>query len=331
MVALYVTSLSPGSGKSTICAGIGKLLLEKGRRVGYFRPVISPDGENGDAVFFKGLFKMDEPVDVIAPVFGDEAARRTDIKEANDRFANIEINLVEGVFGESNLSIDLAAALGASVIIVADYADELQRIIEWSCGFGTRLLGVIINKVPGSRMRKARNEVQPRLEAVGIKVLGVLPEDRSLLALTVGELAEKVHGEMLRGSEKTSGLVENVMLGASNVDAGPAYYERKANKAAVVKSERPDMQMAALETSTACLVLAGDTPLKDIVLDHARETDVPIVLVREDVPSVVARIEEAVVNSRFRQERKLPRLAEMMREHLDLAAIGKALGLADLA
>lgn len=327
MVALYVTSLSSGAGKSAICAGLGKLALDKGRKVGFFRPVISANGDNGDAAFFKSLFKMDEAIERIGPVWRDEAALRTAVKDTHDRFASIEINLVEGVFGHSKLSIDVATSLNAQVIVVADYSEDLAQASEMGRSFGKSLLGVIINKVPRSRLERASRELPPRLAAAGIKVLSMMPEDRSLLAPTVGELAEQLHGEMVGTSEKSTGLVENVMVGVSNVDAGPAYYGRKTNKAAVLKSERPDMQMAALETPTACLILAGDTLLKEIVVDRAREMDVPIIRVREGVVSVAARIEEAVVNSRFHQESKLPRLMELMRAHLDLATLNKALGI----
>jgi len=161
-----------------------------------------------------------------------------------------------------------------------------------------------------------------------------MPEDRSLLALTIGELAEQIHGEILRGSEKSAELVENIMLGANVSDntlgAGPLYYERKANKTAVLKSGRPDMQMAALETSTVCLVLTGNTALKELVLARAEEKNVPIILVRDDVLGVVTQIEGFLGKSRFCQESKLPRLAEIMQEHFDFATVFRGLGLSVL-
>ena len=49
------------------------------------------------------------------------------------------------------------------------------------------------------------------------------------------------------------------MLGAMVVDSGLDYFGRKSNKAAIIQQDRPDMQLAALETPTSCLVLSGSS------------------------------------------------------------------------
>ena len=89
------------------------------------------------------------------------------------------------------------------------------------------------------------------------KAVGRTPESRAALAITVGELAEAIGGKIISHPEKSSELVENYMLGAMVVDSGLDYFNRKKNKAAIIRQERLDMQLAALETSTTCLVLSG--------------------------------------------------------------------------
>ena len=77
MVALYVTSLEKGSGKTTICAGLGKHLLDDGKKIGFFKPVIADsknppmEGTDSDAAFIKRLFALKEPVDLLCPVLSD--------------------------------------------------------------------------------------------------------------------------------------------------------------------------------------------------------------------------------------------------------------------
>ena len=332
MVALYVTSLESGEGKTAVCAGLGKLLLANGKSVGFFKPAIGEGGSNGDVAFVKNLFGLNESVDIIAPVFRDEAGLRNGLKDAYAKATSgKDMVIIEGISGQRQASADVVAGLEARVIVIAGYSEELSAVIEESRRFGPRLMGVIINKVPKLRLERVRDEVPKRFGAAGIKVLGMLPEDRSLLALTVGELASQIHGEVLRGAGKAAELVENFMLGAHVFDntmgVGVLYFGRKANKAAVLQSERPDMQMAAMETSTACLVLTGNTPLKEIVLNRAQEQDVPIILTPDNVPGVIAQLEEALSASRFHQESKLPKLIEMMRDNLDMAAVQHGLGL----
>jgi len=157
----------------------------------------------------------------------------------------------------------------------------------------------------------------------------VLPEDRALFTLTIGELAERIQGEILNSAEKSAELAENFMLGAMCVDPCPEYFGRKANKVVVVSGERPDMQLAALETSTRCLVLSGNTAPIPAVLSRAEDKKIPIILAKGDTAALVMSIEDALGKTRFHQEKKLPKLTEIMEQHFNFQAVYKGLGLAD--
>ena len=128
--------------------------------------------------------------------------------------------------------------------------------------------------------------------------------------------------------DQSGGLVENVILGAMIVDPGPYYFGRKANKVVVVRSERPDMQLAALQTSTSCLVLTGDAKPNPGILYEAKEKQVPVILAKDDIATVATTIENAVVETRFNQETKLAKLSEIMERHFNFQALYRGLGLA---
>ncbi len=335
MLTLYVTSLERGSGKTAVCAGLGKHLLDNGKKIGFFKPFIA-DGKNllsegidSDAAFMKHLFALEEPVDLLCPVFSDEGNLRSRIKEAYAKVSQgKDAVIVEDIFGLSQFSRGIVESLDARVIIVEAYSRELLKAIDSYKGFGRYLLGVVLNKVPKSRVEYVRGETANQFHKAGINILGVLPENRALLALTIGELAAHIQGEILSGAEKSAELVENFMLGAMSVDPGPQYFGRKANKAVVVRSERPDMQLAALESSTRCLVLTGSTAPEPVVLYRAEEKKVPVISARGDVTAIVANIEGALGKNRFNQDNKLPKLTEIMEEHFDFQAVYRGLGLA---
>jgi len=177
----------------------------------------------------------------------------------------------------------------------------------------------VVNKVPGSRLSAEFGKGE-------VNILGLLPEDRILAALTVGELAEHIGGEILNGAEKSSELIEEFMLGAMTVDSGLDYFGRKDNKAVVVKGERPDMQLAALETSTRCLVVSGGVAPIHAVLRSAHDKGIPIIVTKDDINATVNSIELALGKSRFNQE-KLTRLVEIMKRHFNFEALHKGLGL----
>ena len=343
MAALYVTSLQAGVGKTAVCAGLGRHLQGGGKKVGFFKPMVADIKSrdkvamDSDAEFIKRVLALKEPLDSLCPVIGRQGELTNRVKQAYARVSRgKDVVIVEGVWrlrpgGKPiEASYEVVEALDARVIIVEPYSEELSgaKIIEEYRDFGEYLLGIVVNKTPRSRMEPVHEQLSSQVSGAGINILGVLPEDRTLFSLTVGELAEHIGGEILNCAEKSEELVENFMLGALTVDSGLDYFGRKANKAVVVRGERPDMQLAALETPTKCLVLSGGvSPIHD-VLRGAEDKGIPLILTKGDTTSVVSSVELALGKPRFNQERKLPRLVEIMEQQFDFPALYKGLGLA---
>ncbi len=309
--------------------------------MGFFKPMVadirSPDkvAIDSDAEFIKRVLALAEPVDSLCPVIGRQEELTDKIKQAYARVSKgKDVVIVEGVWrlrpgGKPiEASYEVVKALDARVIIVEPYSPELSRakIADKYKDFGEYLLGVVVNKVPRSRVKPVSEQLLS--QTGGVAILGVLPEDRALFSLTVGELAEHIQGEILNNAEKSGELVENLMLGALTVDSGLDYFGRKAGKAVVVRGERPDMQLAALETPTKCLVLSGGVSPIDRVRRSAEDKGIPIILTKGDVASVVNSVELALGKPRFNQEKKLPRLIEIMEQQFDFPALYKGLGLA---
>jgi BioD-like phosphotransacetylase family protein len=328
VVALYLTSGPEGAGKTTIGAGLGKHFQDIGKRLGYFKPVIADDkavpaGENdSDSVFMKRVFSLKEPLNQLCPMFNDDNQLKSNLMQAYEELAkDKDIVIIEAVTGQEQLSRDIVAALAARVIVVQGYSGDLPQAIERYKYFGKDLMGVVLNKVPGNRLEYVRATVVPQLENTGIKVLGILPENRMLLAPAIGELAQYIQGDIVQGAEKSAELVENFMLGALGADPGTTYFARKANKAVILKSERPDMQLAALETSTRCLILTGNTTPKPIVLHRAEEKTASVILAKGDVNGITSLIESALNKAKFHQDKKLSKLDEMMQLNFNFAAL----------
>lgn len=335
MIALYVTSLEKGTGKTMVCAGLGKRLLNDGKKVGFFKPVAAgsrpAEDIDSDAAFMKGLLTLEEPPESLSPLFSDESALASKVREAFNKVSGgKDVVIVEGVDEQGTASGDMVKSLDARAIIVAGYSEELpgENLITASESLGKNLLGVVINKVPESQAERVCDEAAGSFSQAGIRLLGVLPENRVLASFTVGELAETIQGEILNNTEKSAEPVENIMLGALCVDPGPVYFGRKPNKVAVLRSERADMQMAALETSMRALVISGNTPLIPSVRNQAEDKEVPIILTGEDVSSIVTSIEDILAKTRFNQESKVPKLTEIMEQHFDFQTVYKGLGLA---
>jgi len=338
LASLYITSSKGATGKTTVCAGLGKHLLDDGKKVGFFKPIIadikSPPIEaiDSDATFMKHVFALAEPADFLCPVISDGSNLISRIKEAYAKVSQgKDVVIVEGTCEQNRASYEIVEALDARVIIVEDYSRELlkAKAVNGFKDFGEYLLGVVLNKVPRSQVEHVRDEMSTQFGQAGVNILGVLPEERALFTLTIGELAEHIQGEILNCTEKSAELAENFMLGAMCVDPGPEYFGRKANKAVIVRGERSDMQLAALETSTRCLVLSGNTAPIPAVLHHAEDKEVPIISAGGDTTAIVMSIEDTLGKTRFNQEKKLPKITEIMEQNFNFQAVYRGLGLAD--
>lgn len=331
MVCLYVTSVEERAGKTTVGAGLGRHLLESGKKVGFFKPIFtrgehSSEATDRDALFMKQVFALDDPVDSICPVIDDQSELPSRVKEAYNRISSGK----DAVITEGVCELSIVQALDARVIAVEGYSalSSGVRFVDRYKDLGKHLLGIVLNKVPVKKLGRVRDEVVAQFSGMGVDILAVLPEDRLLFTLTIGELAERVQGEVPNSAEQSAELVENFMLGAMTVDPGPEYFSRRSHKAVIVRGNRPDMQLAALETSTRCLILCGNTPPTDAILYGAEVKKVPIILTRGDIIATVGNIEDALDESRFNQEKKLPRLVEIMGQHFNFASVYRGLGLA---
>jgi len=308
---LYVVSVEAAAGKTAICAGLAGNLLNDGKKVGYLKPqVVEKDGSDSDIVFMKQILGLEDAVN------------------APDVIKGRDVVLVEASLGPaaddaaSKATCGAAKEMKAQAIVVEAYSGEASKYADVYKGFGESLLGVIINKAPESKLKQVKEDAAAQFGTAGINVLGVIPENRLLLAITVGELAESIQGKILNNAEKSAELVENYMLGAMVVDSGLDYFGRKDNKAAIVRQDRPDMQLAALETSTQCLVLTGSSepPIYN-VLQKAEARGIPIIATETGAKEIVAGLEDVITGARLNQEKKLSRLADVVKQNLDITAI----------
>ena len=311
MGVLYIVSAEEAAGKTAISAGVAVNLLNTGKKVGYLKPQVFETHSDGDIGFMRKVLGL------------------SDLVNAPDLIKGRDIVLVEATLGKkpgdavSKETYGATKSMKARAIAVEAYSGGSSKYIDLYQGFGENLLGVIINKVPQSQLKRVKEEAAAQFGAAGIKVLGVVPENRFLLAITIGELAESIQGKILNNADKAGELVENYMLGALVIDSGPAYFGRKINKAAVIRQDRPDMQLAALETPTNCLVLSGSSqaPIYN-VLSKAESKGVPIITTETAVPDIIASIENTLMKTRLHQEKKLAKLAEIVKQNLDMKVFG---------
>jgi len=349
MTNLLIAAYDP-CGKTALCAGIGKKLANSGKKIGYIKPIhVNEDGAKNeclDAAFIGEALELGENLEQLCPfhikqedlwrsLSEDVENFSSKIKAACDKAgAGKDVLIIEspGGFKHDQVSTlagyTIADKLDARVILLicwcSDYRDT--DILQAAEKLGGRLVGVVLNQVPSAKLSVVQAECTAYFQEKGIAVLGVLPESRVLLGVTVGDIAAAVDGEIINFKDKAGDLVENVMLGAMSPDSARDYYNRLRNKAVVTRYERADMQLAALETSTRCLVVSGRRPSTSVMV-KSEDKKVPVIVSNKDVHEIINGIERSLAGSGFRQSQKLQAMTAILDSRFDYKALNSALGL----
>jgi uncharacterized protein len=352
MVAnIYVTSAETFSGKSAVCVGLGMRFRQDGLKAGYMKPVnvdcplCDGLGADEDVLFAKQAFEMPEGVDLLGPVAltparleqqlrGSETDYEARLKSAFEKLsASRDVMVLEG--GRSlreGYVVNLpprrvAELLGSQVLLVLkhDPALMVDRALAAQDYLGETLIGCVINEIPRNQRDWVHDLVVPYLTRRGIQMFGLLPKDQLLAAPSVAELAEGLNAEILCCNEGVDELVEHMLVGAMSVESALSYFRRQPNKAVITGGDRADIQLAALETSTRCLILTGNLYPSPAVLNRAEELHVPILLTNRDTLATTEIIEGFFGRSRFQQPQKISRFAALLNENFNFKALYETL------
>lgn len=353
MKTLYVTSAETFSGKSALCVGLGVRFQKDGLHPAYMKPVNvrCPVSEglafDEDVLFAREIFGMSEPFDLMCPVALTPAKYEQQLRGPETDFeprlveafakvsAGRDVMVLEGgrslregyVAGLPPLQVtDLTDALVLGVVKF-DEALMVDRARTAQHYFQDRLMGVVVNDTPRDRMEHVTDVVVPYLKRHGITTLGVLPRDQLLAAPSVRELSEGLDAEVLCAPDRLDELVEHMLVGAMSVDSALTYFRRRPNKAVITGGDRADIALAALETSTRCLILTGNLYPSPAVLNRAEEMGVPVLLANLDTLTAVDVIEGYFGRSRFQQPQKVERFSRLLDEHLDFALLYELMGI----
>ena len=113
-------------------------------------------------------------------------------------------------------------------------------------------------------------------------MLGVLPEERLLLAPTVQQAAEHLGGTYFTNEDSGGELIEHFLIGGLITEWGGNYFARLPNQAVVVRGGRIDIQMSALNFPLNALFLTGCETPSQYVYQRADELDVPLIATKTE-------------------------------------------------
>src|SRR5438093_11624232 len=222
---IFIAATRQNDGKTTTSLGLIAALQQHYPRVGYIKPVgqrfveVAEQKIDEDTVLMDSVFGLNCPLVDMSPIAvepdftrkylqssNNEALVKT-IQKAFDRVAwEKDFVLCEGsghagvgsVFDLSNAQV--AKTLGCKVIIVSQGGigkpiDEVslnQALFERD---GVEIIGVIINKVIGTKLDYVRDFARRGIERRCLELLGVLPHEQILPKPTLELICEALDAE----------------------------------------------------------------------------------------------------------------------------------------
>jgi hypothetical protein len=274
VTVIYVTAAQPGAGRTGVAAVIARSLAYSGQPTRLLR-VAEPGSRAGeDAAWFATLpFVPGSPAEPV---------------ESLPPAAAGEALVMEGPAG--------AIPGSATVVAVARHGQPGPGISGATASVTTAVPGIA-----GARVRE------------GAPLAIELGEDRTLAGFALDEALRWLHAAvLLPGDVPADTTSDYLVIAPIGSDAGQPYFRRFPSMTVVARFDRTDMHLAALRASPNALILTGGRDPGGYTLDAAGASGVPVILSRTDTENTVIALERVFEGTRFRGERKLERMAELL-------------------
>jgi BioD-like phosphotransacetylase family protein len=345
MVPLYFVSNEAYSGKSSLCIALGTILSDRGLKVGYMKPLGTlPARFQGqtideDSQYVKEVLKLSDELEDISPIVLTQNYYREGLKNADfsKEFLNIieksylkikkdkDIVLLEGAKNIEHGSFlgvsvkEICTRLRAKTILVLRYSPDIADYVLFAKDFLKNSFGgLVVNWVPLNQADYLDNILVPFFRKNSIEVFGTILSDKTLLSVTIKDLSEFLEGKILSAKDNTDTLISSFMIGAMSEEQAISFFKRQTDKAVITGGDRVDIQLAALETDTKCLILTGNFAPSSVVLNRAEELNIPIMLVAFDTLKTTEKINEILGKVRFHEFTKIDKMIEVAKNNINI-------------
>ncbi|MFX0014322.1 MAG: AAA family ATPase [Promethearchaeota archaeon] len=343
MKKIVIASTDEGAGKTSLIIGLAKALNKK---IGYMKPF----GDHllyqkkrlwdYDSALVTNILGLEEQPENISIGFAhsklrfmyDKASTKEKLIELLKNVGkDKEIVLIEG---SKNLNYGLSVHLdaltvarniGAELLLILSgpaekIIDEITFLVNCVDTKDIELIGVIINKIKD--VENFKDLYLDSIKELGVNVLGIIPYQKELTQFSMAYLYETIFAKVLAGEKGLDNKVEHIFVGAmsaAQVIKRPLW--ALENKLIITPGDRPDMIIAALESSTAGIVLTNNIlPADPIIESKANMANIPLLLVSTDTFATAKQIDDMQIMFTKDETEKINLLEKLVKEHIDLNA-----------
>jgi BioD-like phosphotransacetylase family protein len=341
MKTIIIGSVSENAGKTSFIVGLGKNL---GKKFAYLKPF-------GDRLIYRKKRLWDYDSALVTNVFGleqsseditlgfehsklrymyDEAATKNKVVEMSKKLNSSQLLVVEGgmdlTYGASVKldTLSLVKYLGGKLIVVVSgddgtVLDDITFVkkyvdmtgIDWS---------VVINKV--SNLEDYKNNHLRDINEMGVKVLGVLPNEPKLTQVPMSYIAEKLQARIIAGEGGLNKKVNKILVGAMAGDAATRYPLWKSeNKLSITSGDRSDYIVAAMESSTSGIILTNNFLPSQNLISKATDKNIPMLLVPFDTFTTAKQVDDMIPLLTKDDSERINLLQKMIEQNIDVKSL----------
>ena len=356
---IFVAGTRMNDGKTTTCLGLFAALQQRYEKVGFIKPVgqlfVKIDGQliDEDSVLLEKIYRVEVPIISMSPIaidatftkryldspvgIGAELVHK--VCDAFDRTSwEKNFTLIEGsghagvgsVFGLSNARV--AKLLRAKAIIVSrggigQPIDEIALNKALFDSEGVEVVGAIINKVQSDKMEHIRTYTGRALKRLGVPLLGLLPEEKTLSSPNLKQIQERVSARLLNRYDRLpTQRFDNIIIGA--MTATRFLEAILPNTLLITPGDREDIIIAALShqenvekgSVSGIILTRGIEPSSDLA-KRIHNSRIPVIITDSDSYTVASRIHGMTVKTQPEDEDKIPLIKKLVQKNIDLNQI----------
>lgn len=338
MHVVYIHADEASAGKTALAVTLAFFVRREGSSAAIAKPIGRSDahGRDLDTDVYQKLLGQTNGVASVPASKGKLSSPMLDqiVDSCKEAGGGKDVLIVEG---SADISVDAALqiveALDATVLALTRHSHhkDANSLANWFTAFGDRLIGMVVNGRTQYQSTEVATNFLPELENLGIRSLGVIPEDRLLLSATVDQIVEHLGGRYLQGEEYGDRIIQHLLVGGLGLDSGVLYFGIRDNKAVIVRGDRPDVQMSALHTPTSCLIVTNGIEPVEYIVHEADLEEVPIVVVDTSTLDTMTALNTLQDKVAFDHIEKVKRFSSLLRKNIDLAKVFESLGVGTAA
>jgi len=357
MALLFIGSTGDSAGHTLLIWAVGRRLLEKGVDLAFVKPFgtipfeVQGLSTDYDAYFFKEVFALDEPYELICPFLPQQNAcagmSPREIVEALKSLIQ-ELSVKKDavlVMGSSHIFFDdpdcpipdvsLIPELGAQVLLVTRHRNvskSIYSILSVSSLLRESMKGIILNRVSPEEISTLKDQVIPLLLGKGVPTLTALPEDSLLYFRSLREVCELLEAEILWGKDSLGIPVGGMTVGSADLTTDLLPFKRAYNKIILLQPGKARVEDQGVQTQRAIagIILTRGRMPPSPLLQAARKVKVPLILIKGDTFAALERLEQSPPRLSPKDEDKIRHFTQLLDKDDALNQYLRQLGLLPL-